>query len=194
MKPLDQYLKVRYAVQIEGISKRAAARRFGVDPRTVDKMPEFSAPPGYRRTKPASTVRCGGSSSTIRKPASDWCSSPTIVPTTPTPSPSSTNVVGRWPARARQHPQDHEPRRSRGGVRLAADVHQPDSLVAAAPARLEALFLPCPRGRVHRQGGSWQSIHARCWSSAIGSQTAQNYGSFVALAGAFILIKSVHTA
>ncbi|MDP9278033.1 MAG: IS21 family transposase [Gemmatimonadota bacterium] len=52
MKPLDQYLKVRYAVQIEGISKRAAARRFGIDPRTVDKMLEFSAPPGYRRKKP----------------------------------------------------------------------------------------------------------------------------------------------
>ncbi len=52
MFDVDDYLKVRYAVQIEGISKRAAARRFGLDPRTVDKMMTFSVPPGYVRTKP----------------------------------------------------------------------------------------------------------------------------------------------
>ena len=44
----------------------------------------------------ASAVRCGGSSSTIRKPESAWCSSPTILPRTHSPSPSSTNVDGRW--------------------------------------------------------------------------------------------------
>ena len=52
MKDVDDYLKVRYAVQIEGLSKRAAARRFGIDPRTVDKMMKFSVPRGYVRTKP----------------------------------------------------------------------------------------------------------------------------------------------
>jgi transposase len=52
MLDVDDYLKVRYAVQIEGLSKRAAARRFGIDPRTVDKMMTFSVPPGYVRTKP----------------------------------------------------------------------------------------------------------------------------------------------
>ena len=52
MKQVELYAKVRYAVQIEGLSKRAAARRFGIDPRTVDKMMEFSVPPGYRRSKP----------------------------------------------------------------------------------------------------------------------------------------------
>jgi len=52
MKDVDDYLKVRYAVQIEGLSKRAAARRFGLDPRTVDKMMKFSVPQGYVRTKP----------------------------------------------------------------------------------------------------------------------------------------------
>ena len=52
MFDVDDYLKVRYAVRIEGISKRAAARRFGLDPRTVDKMMTFSVPPGYVRTKP----------------------------------------------------------------------------------------------------------------------------------------------
>ena len=52
MFDVDDYLKVRYAVQIEGLSKRAAARRFGLDPRTVNKMMTFSVPRGYVRTKP----------------------------------------------------------------------------------------------------------------------------------------------
>lgn len=49
---VDTYLKVRTAVQIEGLSKRAAARRFGIDPKTVAKMMSFSVPPGYVRTRP----------------------------------------------------------------------------------------------------------------------------------------------
>ena len=52
MKQVELYAQVRYAVQIEGLSKRAAARRFGLDPRTVGKMMMFSVPPGYVRTKP----------------------------------------------------------------------------------------------------------------------------------------------
>ena len=32
MKQVELYAKVRYAVQIEGLSKRAAARRFGIPP------------------------------------------------------------------------------------------------------------------------------------------------------------------
>ena len=52
MFDVDDYVKVRYAVQIEGLSKRAAARRFGIDPRTVNKMMTFSVPRGYVRSKP----------------------------------------------------------------------------------------------------------------------------------------------
>ena len=59
MKQVELYAKVRYAVQIEGLSKRAAARRFGIDPRTVDKMMEFSVPPGYRRLKPPARPKLG---------------------------------------------------------------------------------------------------------------------------------------
>jgi len=51
MKDVELYGRVRYAVRIEGLSERAAARRFGIDPRTVSKMLKFSVPPGYRRTK-----------------------------------------------------------------------------------------------------------------------------------------------
>ena len=52
MKRVELYAKVRYAVRVEGLSERAAARRFGIDPRTASKMLPFSVPPGYRRTKP----------------------------------------------------------------------------------------------------------------------------------------------
>jgi hypothetical protein len=34
------------------LSQREAARRFGIDPRTVAKMMQFSVLPGYRRSKP----------------------------------------------------------------------------------------------------------------------------------------------
>ena len=49
---VELYARVRFAVQIEGVSQREAARRFGIDPRTVAKMLAFSVPPGYRRSRP----------------------------------------------------------------------------------------------------------------------------------------------
>ena len=53
MKKVEIYARVRHAVRIEGISERAAAERFGINPRTVSKMMKFSVPPGYVRKKPA---------------------------------------------------------------------------------------------------------------------------------------------
>ena len=52
MKGVELYARARFAVQIEGVSQREAARRFGIDPRTVAKMLAFSVPPGYRRSRP----------------------------------------------------------------------------------------------------------------------------------------------
>jgi transposase len=52
MKGVELYGRVRYAVQIEGLSHREAARQFGIDSRTVAKMVKFSVPPGYVRKKP----------------------------------------------------------------------------------------------------------------------------------------------
>jgi transposase len=52
MKGVELYGRVRHAVQIDGLSRREAARRFGIDPRTVGKMMVFSVPPGYRRSRP----------------------------------------------------------------------------------------------------------------------------------------------
>ena len=51
MKRVELYGRVRYAVIIQGMSRREAARIFGIDRRTVDKMLAFSVPPGYRRKK-----------------------------------------------------------------------------------------------------------------------------------------------
>ena len=52
MKVVELYARVRRAVFIEGMSRREAARLFGIDRRTVEKMLQFSVPPGYRRSKP----------------------------------------------------------------------------------------------------------------------------------------------
>ena len=47
MKTVELYARVRHAVQIEGISRRAAAERFGINARTVSEMLKFSVPSGY---------------------------------------------------------------------------------------------------------------------------------------------------
>ena len=51
---MDLYGRVRHAVLIEDMSRREAARVFGIDPRTVAKMLAYSVPPGYRRRRPVS--------------------------------------------------------------------------------------------------------------------------------------------
>ena len=56
---MELYARVRHAVQIQGISRRAAAERFWIDPRTVSKMLKFSVPPGYVRTKPPFRPKLG---------------------------------------------------------------------------------------------------------------------------------------
>ncbi len=52
MKRVELYGRVRHAVIVGGMSRREAARVFGIDRRTVEKMLAFSVPPGYRRNKP----------------------------------------------------------------------------------------------------------------------------------------------
>ena len=49
---MELYGRVRHAVLIDGLSRREAARVFGINRRTVDKMLMFSVPPGYRRSQP----------------------------------------------------------------------------------------------------------------------------------------------
>ena len=49
---MELYARVRRACHVDGMSRREAARVFGIDRKTVDKMLEHSVPPGYRRGKP----------------------------------------------------------------------------------------------------------------------------------------------
>ena len=48
MYRVELYAEVRRSVYVEGLSERAAARRFGLARETVRKMLRYSAPPGYR--------------------------------------------------------------------------------------------------------------------------------------------------
>ena len=52
---MELYAEVRRSVYVEGLSERAAARRFGLARETVRKILRYRVPPGYRRTQP---IRC----------------------------------------------------------------------------------------------------------------------------------------
>ena len=52
MYTVDLYRRVRRAHFVEGMSIREAARVFGLHRSTVNKMLEYSVPPGYRREQP----------------------------------------------------------------------------------------------------------------------------------------------
>ena len=52
---MELYAEVRRSVYVEGLSERAAARRFGLARETVRKMLRYRLPPGYRRHQP---IRC----------------------------------------------------------------------------------------------------------------------------------------
>ncbi len=49
---MELYAAVRRSVYVEGMSERAAARRFGLARETVRKMLRYRRPPGYRRAQP----------------------------------------------------------------------------------------------------------------------------------------------
>ena len=48
---MELYNRVRRACHVDGMSKREAARLFGIDRKTVSKILQHSVPPGYRRSK-----------------------------------------------------------------------------------------------------------------------------------------------
>jgi len=52
MYHVDLYRRVRLACHHDGLSGREAARRFGVDRKTVAKILKHSVPPGYQRGQP----------------------------------------------------------------------------------------------------------------------------------------------
>jgi transposase len=56
---VELYARVRRAVQVDGMSIRAAAHEFGLARKTIRKMLQFSLPPGYERKKPAARPKLG---------------------------------------------------------------------------------------------------------------------------------------
>src|SRR5579875_299271 len=59
MYTVELYARVRRAVLVEGKSRRAVAREFGLARKTVSKMLEYSLPPGYRRQQPIRRPKLG---------------------------------------------------------------------------------------------------------------------------------------
>ncbi len=51
MYSVELYSRVRRACHVDGMSRREAARLFGIDRKTVSKILQHSVPPGYRRSK-----------------------------------------------------------------------------------------------------------------------------------------------
>src|SRR5271157_3319815 len=59
MYTVELYARVRRAVHVEERSQREVAREFGLARKTVRKMLEYPAPPGYRRQKPVWRPKLG---------------------------------------------------------------------------------------------------------------------------------------
>ena len=59
MFTVELYAKIRRAVMVEGLSRREAAKRFGVHRNTITKMLSFSVPPGYRRRERPASKKLG---------------------------------------------------------------------------------------------------------------------------------------
>jgi len=59
MYTVELYARVRCAVLVDGQSQRTVAREFGLARKTVRKMLEYSAPPGYQRQKPVRRPKLG---------------------------------------------------------------------------------------------------------------------------------------
>ena len=56
---MEIYARVRRAVLVDGMSRRTAAREFGLARKTVSKMLAYSVPPGYQRQKPVRRPKLG---------------------------------------------------------------------------------------------------------------------------------------
>ncbi len=56
---MELYNRVRRACHVDGMSRREAARLFGIDRKTVSKILQHSVPPGYRRSKSPARPKLG---------------------------------------------------------------------------------------------------------------------------------------
>ena len=56
---MEQWSEIRRRVLVEGLSKRAACREYGLHWHTLTKMLENSKPPGYRGAQPRAKPKIG---------------------------------------------------------------------------------------------------------------------------------------
>ena len=145
MYGVELYAAVRLAVVDEGLSHHEAGRRFGIDRRTVKKMLSYSAPPGYRRTKPVRRPKLDGFTGIV-----DAILEADTDPDVPrkqrhtahriferlrdpeTPGPRSTRQASR-PAAPGRAPCPTGPRRSVPGARRRRRAPGPAARPASAP-------------------------------------------------------------
>jgi transposase len=59
MFTVELYAGIRRAVMVDGLSRREAAKRFGVHRNTITKMLQYSVPPGYRRRERPTSKKLG---------------------------------------------------------------------------------------------------------------------------------------
>jgi transposase len=59
MFTVELYAGIRRAVMVDGLSRREAAKRFGVHRNTITKMLQYSVPPGYRRRERPASKKLG---------------------------------------------------------------------------------------------------------------------------------------
>ena len=60
MYSVELYAKVRRAVMVDQMSEREAARLFGIHRKTVKKICQYAAPPGYQRKKEPDSPKLAG--------------------------------------------------------------------------------------------------------------------------------------
>ena len=107
---------------VEGMSRRAAAREFGLARKTVSKMLEYSLPPGYQRQKPVRRPKLGPWQGVIDAILEDDKQRPRKQRHT------AKRIFERLARRARLHGRlhDREGLRARVEDRRPGDVHSAD--------------------------------------------------------------------
>src|SRR5262245_5435857 len=133
---------------------------FPTDAKLFARRDQGANPTGQEARRAAAAIVCAHRQAR-RHDGRALCPCQTVQP------PRSTAAHFAHPPRqahSRHLAQDRRQRRTRGGIRLATLACRSDPLAAAAPARLEAVFLPRSGGGVHRQGQGQRALRIRCES------------------------------
>ena len=91
---MELYAAVRRSVYVEGLSERAAARRFGLARETVRKMRRYRLPPGYRRAQPIRRPKLDAFTGVIDQILREDQSRPTLTDGWPVGRKGNTNACG----------------------------------------------------------------------------------------------------